>query len=122
MNKSPLKAAALRLIALTLATGAPLITVLFYFPVWEKQGVSGMISGFTLFLFILVSVPLLKYVAERLRSASAPIMWLFILLIFFSLSKIADQMTVISLVGFISNLIAALIFRLADRYGGRNGG
>lgn len=122
MNKSPLKAAALRLIALTLATGAPLIAVLFYFPVWEKQGVSGMISGFTLFLFILVSVPLLKYVAERLRSASAPIMWLFILLIFFSLSKIADQMTVISLVGFVSNLIAALIFRLADRYGGRNGG
>ena len=34
----------------------------------------------------------------------------------FALSRIADQMTVISLVGFIGNLIGAIIFRIAKRY------
>ena len=122
MNKSPIKAAALRLLALTVATVIPLIAVLSYFPSFGRGGAAGMISGLSLFLLVLISVPLFKFIAERLRSASAPVMWLFIFMLFFSLSRIARQMTVISLVGFISNLVAAVIFRLADRYGGNNGG
>ena len=122
MNKSPIKAAALRLLALTVATAAPLIAVLSYFPSFGRGGAAGMISGFSLLLLVLVSVPLFKFIAEKLRSASAPVMWLFVFILFFSLSSIARQMTVISLVGFISNLIAAVIFRLADKHGGENGG
>lgn len=122
MNNSPLKAALIRFLALLISVGAPLTAVLLYFPVWKRGGAASLVSGFMLFLFILVSVPLFKFMGERLRSAAAPIMWLFVFIVFFSLSRIADEMTVISLIGFISNLIAALLFRVAERYGGANGG
>ena len=44
-------------------------------------------------------------------------MWLIAFILFLSLSRIADEMTVISFVGLISNLIGSLIFKLARRYG-----
>ena len=42
-------------------------------------------------------------------------MWLVSFLIFFCLSRIADEMTVISFVGFVGNLIGALFFHLGRR-------
>ncbi len=44
-------------------------------------------------------------------------MWFLCFALFFSLSKIADEMTVISFVGFVSNLIGAGVFKLAGRSG-----
>jgi hypothetical protein len=44
-------------------------------------------------------------------------MWFILFVIFFLLSKIAHEVTVISFVGFITNLIGTLLFNLAKRYG-----
>jgi Co/Zn/Cd efflux system component len=42
-------------------------------------------------------------------------LWFISFLLFFSLSKIAEEMTVISFIGFTSNLIGAFFFKLGDR-------
>ena len=42
-------------------------------------------------------------------------MWLFTFILFYTMSRIADEMTVISLVGAISNAIGAILFRIAGR-------
>ena len=44
---------------------------------------------------------------------STHVMWLVLFILFFALSKIADQMIVISFIGFISNFISSFIFRAA---------
>jgi fumarate reductase subunit C len=51
-----------------------------------------------------------------MKSASSPVMWFIIFVTFFLLSKIADEMTVISFVGFVTNLIGTLLFNLAKKY------
>ena len=79
-----------------------------------------VLSGFALILLLLSFVPLFKLVKKMLESPAAHTMWLICFILFFCLSKIADEMTVISFVGFVSNLIGAAIFKLADRRIGEN--
>jgi hypothetical protein len=58
-------------------------------------------------------VPIFRAIKRALASPSAPLLWLVIFLLFLSLSRIADDITVIAFVGFVSNLCGALFFRLA---------
>jgi Co/Zn/Cd efflux system component len=41
-------------------------------------------------------------------------MWFAVFIVFLTLSSIAQEMTVVAFVGFVSNLVGALIFRLAE--------
>jgi hypothetical protein len=66
---------------------------------------------------VLAIFPLIRLIKRLLRSDATYILWLILFLAFYSLSKIADEMTVISLVGFVSNSIGAIILKLS---GGRN--
>ena len=93
------------------------VSVFSYFPLWIERGDITILSGISLILIGLAAVPLYKYFKQILRSPSAPVMWLIAFILFLSLSRIADEMTVISFVGLISNLIGSLIFKLARRYG-----
>lgn len=54
-------------------------------------------------------------VRKALASPAAHTMWFIAFLIFFTMSKIADEMTVISFVGFLGNGAGAICFRLARR-------
>ena len=89
--------------------------VLSYFPLWRERGSEAVLSGFSLLLLALATVPLARVIKERLRSPSAHLMWFLIFIFFYFFSKIADELTVISFVGFIGNLIGALLFRLSRR-------
>jgi hypothetical protein len=94
----------------------PVACTFAYFPIWEID------SGFKLHALAVVALivsvfPLVRLVKRLLRSDAAYIIWLILFLAFYSLSKIADEMTVISLVGFVSNSIGAIILKLS---GGRN--
>ena len=84
-----------------------------YFPLWLRREDASILSGLTLVLLILTLIPLFKYVKEAIRSASVPFMWFILFVIFFLLSKIASEITVISFVGFISNLVGSVFFRMA---------
>jgi hypothetical protein len=48
-------------------------------------------------------------------------MWFLIFISFFLLSRIAREMTVISFVGFVTNLLGSVFFRIARKYGAKEG-
>ena len=92
-----------------------LLCVLFYFPVWHDAGGGKIISGGVLLLILLSILPLFRFIKSIIKSPSVHTLWFLSFLLFFSLSRIAEEMTVISFVGFISNLIGAFFFKLGSR-------
>ena len=115
MNKFTPKKIFLFVIGLAICTLPVLIAALSYFPTWRERGDGSVISGILLLIVILAAAPIFKALKMLFRSPAAYLMWLVAFAIFFSLERIAHEMTVISLVGFISNLCGALIFRLCAK-------
>lgn len=109
----------LRIIALFFCTGPVMSAILLYFPLWKEKGGDAVLSGFSLLLILASLLPLVKLFKRMLRSPSVYMMWLIAFLIFFLFSKIADQMTVISFVGFAGNFIGSIFFRLARKSEGK---
>ena len=105
----------LTLLGVAVSTIPVAVCALSFVPIWKHRGDGAALSGFALILLLLSFVPLFKLVKKMLTSPAAHTMWLICFILFFCLSKIADEMTVISFVGFVSNLIGAAIFKLADR-------
>ena len=89
------------------------VSIFSYFPLWIAREDASVLSGISLLLTLLALVPLARYLRSILRTASAPLMWLAVFIAFMLLSRIANEVTVISFVGFIGNLIGALFFKLA---------
>lgn len=114
-QNNAIKRSVLRVIALTVCILPPAIATIAYFPVWVVREDTSVLSGMALLVLTIVLIPLMKYIKEKMESPSAPVIWMISFLLFFLLSKIATEMTIISLIGFISNLIGTLIFKLADK-------
>lgn len=112
------KSRILRAVAHAVAVGSPLTATLSYFPLWHKMGGEHLLSGVALTFAIISFLPLLREI-KRHATPSAPVIWLALFLLFFGVSRIADEVCVITLVGFISSLVAALIFKLSERVGGK---
>ena len=102
-------------IGLLVSTVPTLVCVLTYFPVWRERGSDYVISGLALLFSLLAILPLIRIIKQKLKSPSAYLVWLIIFLLFFSLSRIAEEVTVISFVGFVTNLIGSVFFKLAAR-------
>ena len=107
----------LRLAGIALCVVPVTVSILCYFPVWRAEGGEVLLSGVTMLLLALASLPLYKLLAHKLRSPAAYTVWLIAFLIFLALSKIADEMVVISFTGFVGNALGAIVYRLAE--GGR---
>lgn len=112
---------AMRLLFNSLGLGVCIIpvvvTIFSYFPLWIAREDASILSGFSVLLVGAALVPMYKHLGRILRSPSAHMMWFIVFAVFFLLSKIADEMTVISFVGFTTNLIGSLFFKLAKKYG-----
>ena len=90
----------------------PTICTMLYFPLWnECEGGKSLAGGCALLLTISL-YPLIKYLRKTLSSVSSYVIWLAIFIAFLLLSKIADEMTVISFFGFIGNLVGAICFAI----------
>ena len=109
----------IKAIALITCIAPALTATLSYFPIWLNKGDACVISGLALCLITISLIPFYKQVGGILKSPSAYVIWLILFIIFFLLSKIADEMTVISFIGFISNLIGAMLFKLARKLEGK---
>lgn len=116
--KITLKRALLFSLALAVSVIPPLAATVSFFPLWRSDPASAL-SGGVLLIMIICAAPIFKALGRILASPSAPVIWLILFLLFFSLSKIAEQMTVISFVGLISNAIGALLFKLAANLEGK---
>lgn len=106
---------ALHILGILLCVVPPLVCTLMYFPLWKIVGYEHCIAGGTAFVLILCALPVFKIIRSHINSISSYVMWLICFVIFFFLSKIADEMVVISFVGFIGNFLGAICFKLAKR-------
>ncbi len=110
------KYALLTLAGLAVSVIPPVLCILSYFPLWVERRDASALSGAALIMLLLAAIPLMKYLKRALRSPASYMLWLGAFIIFLTLSRIADEMTVISFTGFISNLCGAVFFRLGRRY------
>ena len=101
-------------LGLLISVGAPALATVTFFPLWQRAGGGALLSGFALFLLLLCSVPLLKLIKRVLATPSAPIVWLLVFTFFFIFERIASEVTVIALVGTVSNVIGAILFKIAS--------
>ena len=104
----------LTLTALAVSVLPPLMAALSYFPLWKERGATALLSGWSLLLVIIAASPIFRFIRERLRSPSAWCVWLALFILFSVLSAIASEMKVICLIGFISNLFGAYLFKLSE--------
>ncbi len=109
----------LHILGLMLCILPPMICTICYFPLW-KESSEKTVAGGVMLLLILCLLPLYKQIVRILSSASSYIMWLILFMIFFFLSKISYEMTVISFFGFIGNLLGAICIHLSKRGGREN--
>ncbi len=103
----------LHIVGFALCTMPPIVCTLFYFPLWKESAKA--LSGGVLLLILISAIPVFKLIKKHFESPASYTVWLTIFIIFFALSKIATEMTVISFVGFISNALGTLMFRIARR-------
>ena len=111
-----LKHYAITLTALAVSTLPPLFAALSYFPLWKERGALALLSGWALLLALLAAWPIVRFAKEKLKSPAAWFVWLSLFILFSALAAIANEMKVISLIGFISNLIGTFLFKLAESY------
>ncbi len=105
----------LHLLGFFLCIAPPAVCTLYYFPLWREMGYQSCIAGGTALLLALCIIPIYKLIKRGLEGFSSYMMWLLLFLIFFGMSRIAEQMTVISFVGFIGNLLGSVCFYIAKR-------
>ena len=113
--KKTVKRRILYTIGLCVSIIPPIAATLSYFPIWAARECGAALSGAVLLLLLICIVPLLKHIRRLLKAPSAIGLWLAVFLIFFALSKIADEVTVISFVGLISNLLGSGIMHFCNR-------
>lgn len=110
----------LKCAGMVLCVVPPLVATLSYFPLWAGEG-SQMVSGLALMLCVIAHAPLLRGIRRLLSSPASFTIWGLIFLFFLMTSAIAHEVEVISFIGFISNLLGALLFKLARGGEGNEG-
>ena len=106
----------LHILAFALSVIPAALCTLLYFPIWSTEGARSA-SGIGALLLVFSFIPICKGLKRLLSSPSVTTLWLIIFVLFFALSRIAEEMTVVSFVGFLSNLIASAVFKIAGRIG-----
>lgn len=112
-NSTPAKRLLFNALGLFFSVIPVCVSIFSYFPVWIHRDDASILSGLSLLLIAAALIPFYRYVREALRSASAPLMWFILFVIFLLLSRIADEITVIAFVGFVSNLLGSFLFKIA---------
>lgn len=92
--------------------------IISYFPLWGERGSDAALSGFSVLLLTIAALPLFRLIKHSISKISAHTVWFIIFVIFFIASRIAEEMTVISFVGFLGNLAGAALFKLSRRFVG----
>ena len=114
--KKQTKYATLNIIGTLFCTLPPIICTLQYFPIWVRQGGEVAISGFSVLLLLLCCIPFHRQIKAYLKSPSAWMMWLVFYAACASLGNIIHAVESIAFVGFIGNVVGAVLFKWRDRY------
>ena len=114
-GKSMIYKGLLNILGVVFCTVPVLLSIILYFPLWISSDSGRFISGFCVLLLSLAALPAYRFVKSRLSDIPAYTLWLIIFFICFFASRIINELTVISFVGFSGNLIGALIFKIKAR-------
>ena len=109
----------LHILGFCLCVLPPAICTLTYFPLWKSVGYEYCIAGGAALLLAICMIPLYKLIRHKLMGYSSYFIWLLLFLLFFALSRIAEQMTVISFAGFVGNLLGSVCFYMAKKATGK---
>jgi succinate-acetate transporter protein len=118
-NKRVFGSFCLHIIGLLLCIIPPIACTLAYFPLWRYSS-EKTASGGVLLLILLSCIPLFKLFKKRFNSPASYVIWILLFVIFFLLSKIADEMVVISFYGSLGNLLGAICFYTSKRMNKKN--
>ena len=118
MRYNAVRSRILFLIGALISACPPILATLLYFPLWQRAGSGASISGISLLLLLIAFTPIMRILKRIFASPSAPLVWFCIFIAFYLLSRIANEVTVIAFVGFISNLIGSFIFNLSKKRDG----
>ena len=113
LNNTPTKRLLFNALGLFFSVIPVCVSIFSYFPIWVHREDASILSGLALMLIAAALVPFYRYVRRALASASAPLMWFILFVAFLLLSRIADEITVIAFVGFVSNMLGTVLFRIA---------
>jgi chromate transport protein ChrA len=105
----------LRSLGLILCVAPPIVCTLSYFPLWREAGGEQLISGGTALLLIIAVIPFYKHIRRLLETSASYVLWLVIFLFCFLMAKVIDEITVIAFVGFIGNMVGALLMKLGEK-------
>lgn len=114
-NKGKFANIILHIVGFLLCIVPATVCTMLYFPMWRESGVGSCIAGGGALVLVICAIPLYKLLRRVLSSPSAYMMWLIAFLLFFGLSKIASEMTVITFVGFVSNLLGAILMKIGRK-------
>lgn len=113
--KNTTKASITKVFAWICAVGAPITATMCQFPIWITEGARQTVSGlFVLCTFISI-IPFIKQVKAYFKGGvSAYMIWTILLIMFFAINCIIEELLVVCLVGCVSNWISAGLFKLGD--------
>lgn len=94
-----------------LDVGAPLIATCTQFPVWVERSAGSTVSGLFVVFALISAIPLFKKGGEILKSPSITLLFGIVLGLLLALKTIVDEMIIICLVGFVSNLVGSAIYK-----------
>lgn len=115
MRKHNIISASLFILGLGFSAIPPAAATLYYFPIWQRSGGLYLISGMTLLLLLFSALPIMKFMRKWLKSPSVILIWAVVYLLFFSLSRIGEQVTVIAFYGLVGNIVGAFLFKLSKK-------
>jgi len=118
-NKPFIARFCLHITGLLLCILPPLICTLSFFPLW-KYSYGKTLAGGTLLLILLSALPLFKLIKKRLSSPAGYTVWLILFVVFLLVSKIADEMIVISFYGLTGNILGAICFAISEKREDKN--
>jgi len=102
----------LKIIAIVIDVGGPLVATLTQFPIWVDRSAAATMSGLFLIFAFLSCLPFLNYIKAYFRSPAVWVVWLVLFVLFMCLYNIIEEMLIVSFVGLIANCIGAIIYKI----------
>ena len=108
--KKTTKGAIMKVAAIGIDVGVPLVATLTQFPLWVEQSAEATMSGLCLILIALSVLPFLKVLKNYFKSPSSWVVFGVIFVFLLVLRSIIDQILIVSFAGFVANLIGAGLY------------
>lgn len=115
--KRETKGKILKISALIIDWGVPLIVAITYIPSWVERSTWATVSGLCLIVALACCIPFYKRIWEHFKmSPSACLIWTALFLIFLVLESIVGEIKIVCFFGALANLIGSILYRVGNKF------